>query len=166
MIYKIELLSIGESAEYLGISIDTLRRWEAKGAISAYRSPGKHRYFAKNDLDNLFGKKYVRVSPPKTDEESLITEKPRNISDNNVPEQPIPAQSIKEEAPIVRQPAQDFAPPPPQPITSQEKIRRINFTKIPWSKLLIVGIVIFAIFDIVLLIAFLTSNQPLVSPIP
>src|SRR3990170_7177102 len=60
-----ERLSIGESAEYLGVSIDTLRRWEKKKVILALRSPGGHRYFLKKDLDKLFGQKYARVSTKK-----------------------------------------------------------------------------------------------------
>ncbi|KKR10941.1 MAG: hypothetical protein UT39_C0013G0004 [Candidatus Woesebacteria bacterium GW2011_GWA1_39_21] len=54
------MLSIGESSEYLGVSIDTLRRWERKGRINSLRSPGGHRYFLKDDLDILFGKRYSR----------------------------------------------------------------------------------------------------------
>ena len=49
-----KLLSIGEASEYLGVSIDTLRRWEKKEKVKSYRSPGGHRYFRKNDLDTLF----------------------------------------------------------------------------------------------------------------
>lgn len=60
---KKNLLTIGEASEYLGISIDTLRRWERKNRIEPLRSPGGHRYFNKEDLDNLFGKKYVRDEP-------------------------------------------------------------------------------------------------------
>lgn len=55
-----KLLSIGEASEYLGVSIDTLRRWEKKEKVKSYRSPGGHRYFRKNDLDTLFGRKYER----------------------------------------------------------------------------------------------------------
>lgn len=58
-----KLMSIGESADYLGVSIDTLRRWEKKGKIYSYRSPGDHRYFSKDDLDKLFGKKYQHDKP-------------------------------------------------------------------------------------------------------
>lgn len=54
------MLSIGRASEYLGVSIDTLRRWEKRERIEAYRSPGGHRYFKKQDLDNLFGTKYQR----------------------------------------------------------------------------------------------------------
>lgn len=57
-------LSIGKASEYLGVSIDTLRRWEKKGRITPLRSPGGHRYFSKEELDKLFGKKYVRDSIP------------------------------------------------------------------------------------------------------
>lgn len=62
---KRNLLSIGDASEYLGVSIDTLRRWEKKGRIAPLRSPGGHRYFSEQDLDNLFGKKYTRDSKPK-----------------------------------------------------------------------------------------------------
>lgn len=53
------LLTIGKASEYLGVSIDTLRRWEKKRRIEPLRSPGGHRYFLKEDLDRLFGKKYT-----------------------------------------------------------------------------------------------------------
>jgi excisionase family DNA binding protein len=55
-----KLLSIGKSSEYLGVSIDTLRRWEKKGRITPLRSPGGHRYYSKDELDALFGKRYTR----------------------------------------------------------------------------------------------------------
>ena len=71
------LLSIGEASEYLGVSIDTLRRWEKKDKIIALRSPGGHRYFKQKDLDNLFGRKYEREKkkePRKIEKEVLIKE--------------------------------------------------------------------------------------------
>jgi len=58
-----KLLSIGEAAEYLGVSVDTLRRWGKKGRVEAYRSPGGHRHYDIKDLDNLFNKKYTRDEP-------------------------------------------------------------------------------------------------------
>lgn len=60
-----KLISIGEAAEYLNVSIDTLRRWEKKEKVKSYRSPGNHRYFIKEDLDKLFGKKYEHDAPRK-----------------------------------------------------------------------------------------------------
>lgn len=59
-IQKRDLISIGKASEYLGVSIDTLRRWEKKGRTEPLRSPGGHRYFQKEQLDKLFGKKYIR----------------------------------------------------------------------------------------------------------
>lgn len=44
-------LSISEAAKYLGVSIDTLRRWDKRGKLSAQKSPGGHRYYSKLDLE-------------------------------------------------------------------------------------------------------------------
>lgn len=51
--------SIGEAAEYLGISKDTLRRWEKAGKIQTARSPTNRRYYTKKQLDEIIsqGKK-------------------------------------------------------------------------------------------------------------
>lgn len=89
---KIKRLSIGEASEYLGVSIDTLRRWEKKDKITALRSPGGHRYFKQEDLDNLFGRKYEREKekaprkidiPPKQEEESITHPEPVSIQTTN-----------------------------------------------------------------------------------
>ena len=46
-----KLLSIGEAAKTLGISIDTLRRWDKNGVIKSIRgSKIGHRYYLKSDL--------------------------------------------------------------------------------------------------------------------
>lgn len=47
-------LSIGEAAEFLGISRDTLRRWEKKGKVKVYRSPTNRRIYKQADLDLLY----------------------------------------------------------------------------------------------------------------
>src|SRR3989344_5706909 len=80
-------LSIGEASEYLGVSIDTLRRWEKKGKIEPMRSPGGHRYFNKKDLDNLFGRKYERAAetrPRQRSEENILDKE----SPKDTPESP------------------------------------------------------------------------------
>ena len=59
--------SIGEAAEFLGVSIDTLRRWEKSGKVVALRSPRGHRYFLKENLEKAFGQKYSRNTPPITE---------------------------------------------------------------------------------------------------
>ena len=83
---KLNLLSIGEASEYLGVSIDTLRRWEKKGKILSYRSPGGHRYFKQNELDDMFGRKYERAPE----------EKPRKEYQTKGIESESPAAAIKE----------------------------------------------------------------------
>ncbi|MHA1821873.1 MAG: IS607 family transposase [Promethearchaeota archaeon] len=50
------MLSIGEASSYLGVSIPTIRRWEKKGIIHCYRTPGNHRRFALDQLDHIYGK--------------------------------------------------------------------------------------------------------------
>lgn len=44
-----KFLTIGKAAEALGVSVQTLRRWEKNGKLRpGYISPGKHRYYAKD----------------------------------------------------------------------------------------------------------------------
>jgi putative resolvase len=40
------LLRAKEAAEYLGVSLVTLRRMEKQGALSPYRTPGGHRRYS------------------------------------------------------------------------------------------------------------------------
>ena len=87
---KRNLLSIGDAAEYLGISIDTLRRWEKRGKIVVLRSPGGHRYFEKEVLDNLFGSKYERDK----DRDKKNSEK--NNEQNKPPDEKITEEVITE----------------------------------------------------------------------
>jgi|SRR3990172_9837960 len=97
---KAQLLSIGEASEYLGVSIDTVRRWEKKGKIATYRSPGGHRYFQKNDLDSVFGKKYERAAETK----------PRNILAKKA--SPIaPEEDVKKKETILDRPVRDIKIP-------------------------------------------------------
>ncbi len=48
-------LTISEAAKQLGISIDTLRRWDKSGKLPAKKSVGGHRYYSQTDLE-LFKK--------------------------------------------------------------------------------------------------------------
>ncbi len=52
-------ISIGQAAKELGVSIPTLRRWEAEGKIHAERTPKGHRRY---DLAQLRGLKPYEVS--------------------------------------------------------------------------------------------------------
>lgn len=53
-------MSIGQAAKYLGVSRDTLRRWEEKGKIKAIRSPTDRRYYTKTILDASMDAKNVK----------------------------------------------------------------------------------------------------------
>ena len=46
-------ISISEACEALGVSMDTIRRWEKKGLIKAQRSESGHRYFYPDELKRL-----------------------------------------------------------------------------------------------------------------
>lgn len=47
-----KLLTIGEAAKVLGVSIDTLRRWDKSGKLVAIRKEGGiHRYYRESDLE-------------------------------------------------------------------------------------------------------------------
>lgn len=46
-----KLLSIGETARILGVSIQTLRRWDDKGVLKSFRAtPGGNRFYKQQDI--------------------------------------------------------------------------------------------------------------------
>lgn len=47
------LLNIREAAQFVGVSVDTLRRWDTNGKVVAIRAGGKgtHRFYRKSDLE-------------------------------------------------------------------------------------------------------------------
>lgn len=46
-----KLISIGEAAKHLGVSIDTLRRWDARGRLQSIRSGVRgHRFYRQSDI--------------------------------------------------------------------------------------------------------------------
>ena len=51
---KNRLVSIGKAAELLGISIDTLRRWDESGRLNSIRSGLRgHRYYLREDIEEF-----------------------------------------------------------------------------------------------------------------
>lgn len=54
-----DLLSVGESAVIIGISRDTLKRWEAAGRVTSLRTPTGHRRFRRADIEALLTDKEV-----------------------------------------------------------------------------------------------------------
>ena len=57
-----KLLTIREAAEILGVSIDTLRRWDKSGKLAAIRKEGGvHRYYREKDLQ-IFASDLVKLA--------------------------------------------------------------------------------------------------------
>ena len=54
-------LSIGDAAELLSISRDTLRRWEKVGKVQVYRSPTNRRQYKQSDLEELYQAKSTKT---------------------------------------------------------------------------------------------------------
>ena len=50
---KKKLVRISEAAEILGVSIDTIRRWDKKGKLHAERPNGKDRFFSIEELEQI-----------------------------------------------------------------------------------------------------------------
>lgn len=64
-----KLIPISEAAKVLGVSIDTVRRWDKSGVLHSERPDGKNRYFSLNEL------KQHKLSQPLP-----ISEVARNLS--------------------------------------------------------------------------------------
>jgi len=57
-----KLLNIREAAEILGVSIDTLRRWDKSGKLVAVRKDGGvHRYYTEKDLE-VFASDLIKLA--------------------------------------------------------------------------------------------------------
>ena len=48
--FSADHLPVGAAAALIGISADTLRRWEKSGRISSFRTPTGHRRFRRGDV--------------------------------------------------------------------------------------------------------------------
>ena len=84
-------LSIGPAAKYVGVSRDTLRRWEKKGRLKAIRSPTNRRYYTKKQLDRLMRGEFEEA-PEENKKEKEIKEvkeeKEKPIKSEKTPEKP------------------------------------------------------------------------------
>lgn len=173
----LERLSIGKAAEYLGVSIDTLRRWEKRGRVAALRSPGGHRYFRKEDLDNLFGKKYTRdieqVSPTAQMPQQPATG-PVEAPQEKVSPDPERKNYVVEEvaAPTPQPQPQIQQVKPKSSLTKEDKVNLDNILLEPkksgvttFQKIGIGAAVAFLIIDIILVLLWF-SSRTLLSPVP
>src|SRR3989338_4568031 len=59
---KAKLVPIGEAAEILGVSIDTIRRWDKKGKLHSTRPDGKTRFFSITELEKIKLSKPLTIS--------------------------------------------------------------------------------------------------------
>ncbi len=49
-------LTVGEAAEFLGVSVSTLRNWDRQGKLKAFRHPvNRYRLYRREDLKRLLG---------------------------------------------------------------------------------------------------------------
>ena len=55
-------LPISEASAFLGVSIDTIRRWDNSGKLTSKSLDGKNRYFAITDLERLKNSGLVSIS--------------------------------------------------------------------------------------------------------
>src|SRR3990170_35254 len=170
-------LSIGEASEFVGVSIDTLRRWEKKDAVKVYRSPGGHRYFLKDDLKGLFKQKYVRAGKD-ADVNAIPSSESQKLGLVAETHTPPPVQSVYTQ-PQRHQPEYKSAvatfnqtPPPPsikdniEPTGLKEYEFVLPSNNIPvkkgyqlFSKFAVIGLISFAIVDLILLIIYFLTNK-------
>ena len=64
---------IGEAAEALGVSIETLRRWETNGTLTVTRSPGGQRLIAASELS-----RQLAVRREKPESRPIVAQSARN----------------------------------------------------------------------------------------
>ena len=57
-----KIVLIGEAANILGVSIDTVRRWDKAGKLHSVRPDGKNRYFAVSELEKINGSKGLGIT--------------------------------------------------------------------------------------------------------
>lgn len=69
---RAQWLSIGQAAKYLGVSRDSLRRWEKRGKLKAVRSPTNRRYYTKKQLDEIMSGGKGEIKTGKTAKGSTI----------------------------------------------------------------------------------------------
>jgi excisionase family DNA binding protein len=49
-----EYITVKQAAEYLGVTVMTLHRWDAKGKLKAHRHPiNRYRLYKKSDLNKV-----------------------------------------------------------------------------------------------------------------
>ena len=73
------MLSIKEASEFLGVSTDTLRRWEKANKIKSVRTTGGHRRYEKKDLISIIVPIYKVEKYLNQCVESIVNQTYRNL---------------------------------------------------------------------------------------
>lgn len=76
-----KLLTISEASKFLGVSPDTLRRWEKNGHINPIRTLGNNRRYRINDLEDIKSKSNSSSAPLQKTQEDISYIK-QSIVDN------------------------------------------------------------------------------------
>jgi excisionase family DNA binding protein len=85
---RADFLQIGDAAEYVGVSTQTLRRWDSEGRLSAVRRPGNnYRYYRRGDLEP-FRLEYRRAADAVADPGKLFQVATANIEGNDLLREP------------------------------------------------------------------------------
>lgn len=141
---SLDWLTIGQAAKYLGVSKDTLRRWEKRGKMKSYRTPGGRRRYTMYDLE-------LAMRPQKT--VPLITHRP--------PEQKPQVTKVKEESVIKSTPT-----PEPIPKVVQPTKRFSTLTTLVLIAILTL-FVLFATSGVMkVFLPYLKSSKEILNPTP
>ena len=70
-----ELFTISEAAEEIGVSVDTIRRWEKKGLIKSTRDEHNHRVFSIDEIKRIHAKVTTGASSNENNYKILKTKK-------------------------------------------------------------------------------------------
>ncbi len=77
-----DFLSLAEAADYIGVSKDTLRRWDAVGRLKSVRRPGSgYRFYRRPDLEP-FRLEYRRAEQAAEEPEHIFQSLPVDIESN------------------------------------------------------------------------------------
>ncbi len=83
-----DYLSISEASEYIGVSAQTLRRWDRDGRLTAVRRPGSgYRFYRRADLEP-FRLEYRRAAEAITEAGEIFTTAHANIEANDLLREP------------------------------------------------------------------------------
>ena len=137
-----QYLSIGEAAKRLGVSIDTVRRWEKSGKLRAYRLDGKNRSFIVRDIDSLRlgpsisikkAANYLQVSTSTVRRRAIHGQLPATIQENRFRKFSFEdLEKYKSSQPVV------LKPPPSESVVH---IHKTSVTKTPSTR---IGALLFA----------------------